>query len=749
VVGTDLSGNQHLAELMDMYHTHEATERHDMVFALLGMSSDDLTGAGLSPDYDVPWAKVFMNFLLFVFGKTLPIETLGNGDLAVVKAKGHVIGEVSSVERNISWSDRQEVDATFWNEATKSRDRVLLTFLVSAKSILERDLICLFEHTPELMIVRACKDYFRIIKIAAVPHEADLPLEADLPHEADLLHETDLPHEADLASDRDYSTDSSHRMNEYVNWAESVDLIKTPPREFLLVWDWEMSEGAFQHQEYRDLESKWCEIQTGSTMKAERLSNAALILAEHEDFAQAKERIQEAIDFCEDAVGKDHPSTLRCMDALGLMYKSNEQWEEAEAALIQVIQARIRVQGASHSNTLSSMNSFKDLASAYERASKKKEAQRTEAILEVLKGKQGDKLTEKDVIYFAGSLDAKAMLFLLETRGHEFKITEDVLKAAVGNGGEEAKNVTNLLLDRRKEEIKITEQVLKAAAGNIYGEGIIHRFLEERGGEFKITEGVVTAAAENLNGSVMELLLRHRGDEFKVTETVVKAAAGNSMGDVLCTLLRERGDEVKITEAVMKAAAENELGYWTMRQLLESRGNEITITEEVLIAAAENRYGDEMVRLLVDRRGGELRITPQVLNAAARSLSGDKTIRYLLEIRGDEVKITEEIVKAAVGNWKCGNEIIELLLDQRRDEVEVTEEVLRAASAVELSRRGARLMSLLLDRLEDAATIPHEILRAIPKYWDSQEKISKYIQNEWESWAWEVKLKQRKSTGKK
>ena len=129
-----------LAELIDMYHTHEATERHDMVFALLGMSSDDLTGAGLSPDYDVPWAKVFMNLLLLVFGKTLPIETLSNGDLVVVKARDYIIGEVSSVKRNIYWSDRQEVDAIFWNEATQSRDRVLLTFRVSAKPILERDL---------------------------------------------------------------------------------------------------------------------------------------------------------------------------------------------------------------------------------------------------------------------------------------------------------------------------------------------------------------------------------------------------------------------------------------------------------------------------------------------------------------------------------------------------------------------------------------------------------------------------------
>jgi hypothetical protein len=69
------------------------------------------------------------------------------------------------------------------------------------------------------------------------------------------------------------------------------------------------------------------------------------------------------------------------MDALALMYKSNEQWEEAEAACIQVIQARIRVQGAGHSNTLSSMKTCEYLALA--RGGR--DAKRIEAILELLK----------------------------------------------------------------------------------------------------------------------------------------------------------------------------------------------------------------------------------------------------------------------------------------------------------------------------------------------------------------------------
>jgi hypothetical protein len=164
------------------------------------------------------------------------------------------------------------------------------------------------------------------------------------------------------------------------------------------------------------------------------------------------------------------------------------------------------VQGAIHLDTLSSISTFEDLASAYERASNLREAQRIEAILKVLKGKQSNKLTKKDILYLARSLDKKAM-FLLKTRGHEFKITEDMLKAAVRNSREEAENITNLLLNTRKEEIKITEEVLKAAAGDIYRKGIIHRFLEERGRECKITEEVVKAAAGNPLVEIMQLLL--------------------------------------------------------------------------------------------------------------------------------------------------------------------------------------------------------------------------------------------------
>lgn len=42
-----------LGELINMYHTREATKLYNKVYALLGMSSVDGSRAGLSPNYGV------------------------------------------------------------------------------------------------------------------------------------------------------------------------------------------------------------------------------------------------------------------------------------------------------------------------------------------------------------------------------------------------------------------------------------------------------------------------------------------------------------------------------------------------------------------------------------------------------------------------------------------------------------------------------------------------------------------------
>src|SRR4051812_45557292 len=58
-----------LGELIDMYHTHEASKRHDKVYALLGMSTDDLSLARISPDYGVPWEELLKRIIKHLLGE--------------------------------------------------------------------------------------------------------------------------------------------------------------------------------------------------------------------------------------------------------------------------------------------------------------------------------------------------------------------------------------------------------------------------------------------------------------------------------------------------------------------------------------------------------------------------------------------------------------------------------------------------------------------------------------------------------
>jgi hypothetical protein len=58
------------------------------------------------------------------------------------------------------------------------------------------------------------------------------------------------------------------------------------------------------------------------------------------------------------------------------------------------------------------------------------------------------------------------MALLLDRRGDQIQVTEDVVKAAASNE-RNGKEVMALLLDRRGDQIQITEDVVKAAASNM------------------------------------------------------------------------------------------------------------------------------------------------------------------------------------------------------------------------------------------------------------------------------------------
>lgn len=84
---------QSLAELIDMYHTREASNPLDKVYALLGMSSDNYSSGGISPDYKISWKALFQKVIKFILSKQASIITWDDKDMAVIKSKGCTLGQ--------------------------------------------------------------------------------------------------------------------------------------------------------------------------------------------------------------------------------------------------------------------------------------------------------------------------------------------------------------------------------------------------------------------------------------------------------------------------------------------------------------------------------------------------------------------------------------------------------------------------------------------------------------------------------
>jgi hypothetical protein len=155
-----------LGELLDMFHTHEATERHDKVYALLGMSSDAHNTVDLLPDYKLPWKAVFHQLIKFLID--VSAETWEDREFAVIKSRGTFIGRISSVTPSLGWGDTNKVEVV---STTTSGfiQRWTWKLYSSAKPIRQGDLLFLQQGAPMPMIIRSRNEYFAILMIAVAP----------------------------------------------------------------------------------------------------------------------------------------------------------------------------------------------------------------------------------------------------------------------------------------------------------------------------------------------------------------------------------------------------------------------------------------------------------------------------------------------------------------------------------------------------------------------------------------------------
>lgn len=76
-----------IAELLDMFCAHAATDRRDKIYALMGLSHD-LAHSDIQVDYTKPWPNLFKSVIRHVLGPLPTIHTWENSERAVIMGSG-------------------------------------------------------------------------------------------------------------------------------------------------------------------------------------------------------------------------------------------------------------------------------------------------------------------------------------------------------------------------------------------------------------------------------------------------------------------------------------------------------------------------------------------------------------------------------------------------------------------------------------------------------------------------------------
>ncbi|KAG5665085.1 hypothetical protein KAF25_008819 [Fusarium avenaceum] len=196
-----------LSELVGMYHNRQATERHDKVYALFGMCSDDLQDAGLLVDCKIPWNRLLQKLVNYILPRCLSVSTWNDNQVAVIVTLAHVLGKVVSVN---TLEENQKVDIYWMPLHMNSRETSSWSIKASSKLAEVGDVICLLDGCSRPTLIRPYGLHWVVVFISISP----------------AIKPAELP----------------SFYNDRRNWDNLLESLGKPPTKFELIWDLDMQQ---------------------------------------------------------------------------------------------------------------------------------------------------------------------------------------------------------------------------------------------------------------------------------------------------------------------------------------------------------------------------------------------------------------------------------------------------------------------------------------------------------------------------
>jgi hypothetical protein len=555
-----------LGELISMYNTHQATQPHDKIYALLGMASDDISDAGLAPDYSVPWQQIQLRILSWVLGDKISVKMWPERDVAEIKGKGRVYGRVMTANRSSNggqdiYLEDDENDYDRYEES--GREWCIQT---TSAEVCKGEIVYLLEGASKPILIRPFGAVFHVIALAAT----------------------------------------------------LTDRVKSElfPRQITLVWGWaKLPEVARSYSSIAPAEVKsyWNAVLALTDTKKDANSDeeAQVLMASLIEMASAVDIKRDTAALTETEAshsisGMREITQVEVVDLVRRFNSDNESNAEMMKQLLPWIPREIR-------NTEGVLIAIV-------------ECHDDELLAHILLEHGDDSTVVTEAVLLAAlspfKYQKEKVQVLLDHKGDKTFITEGLL-AAAASLGDYRQEAIQLLLNYANDNALVTQTVLAAAAQS--RNSVFPILLDCQADHLDISEAVVVAAAECGWYHNLELLL---GDECKIeiTEAVLVAVGGNYYAGRIHmeNILRRKQDTpLQITESVLYAVAENSHGLEIIRHLRDHMGEVVefldgAITQKVLQAAAGNPHHDSvpLMRHLLDLMDKNIHITAPVIEAA-------------------------------------------------------------------------------------------------------------------------------------
>ncbi|KAE8314660.1 hypothetical protein BDV41DRAFT_563510 [Aspergillus transmontanensis] len=353
-------------------------------------------------------------------------------------------------------------------------------------------------------------------------------------------------------------------------------------------------------------------------------------------------------------------------------------------------------------------------------------------------------LNQEIIEEFVRSAPAKVMELLLQIRGHEIQVTEELLRVAAVSNEDDAvfpllwermsgieitletwqciipgfhgSEWMDIILAKCHQRYFLENEIIQEVAKTYFGLPLMRMLLDKREAGlvvFDVSEATMIAAASNWNcpQQMMELVINNADSEILINEKILCSAIGNIFeSESAMMYLLELDQNLRITEEVLVSAAATAAAdsFYLRHGVLEFIFNKFPdapMTDRVFKAA---RWGSEVLSLWL-KRGRHVQDCQLIGGLLVQGIVSLQELTKLL----DEglVEIDDNLVDA-VGAQKAlimalhGYDAMEKLLSLRRNDITVTEEVvLRALDEVCVDGQAFKMM---MDRLGSAVPVTEE-----------------------------------------